>query len=165
VRSLLFCVVAAYGLVACSHLPTSPAGKVEDKPGLSDAQALVWQAAYGRTDASPLVYLVTGDALNCTSPVTGAAGFQCWPTGCREGCTSQPLAVHVAFADGTPWSQTTLAHEDMHAKKIRVALAGALESPTEAALLIYADRDHGGPEWQPGGAVDLANAMLAGHGL
>lgn len=159
---LALCLFVAVG-GACSAIPTVP-GRVVDKPGLIDAQVLIWRGAFGRTDASPLVYVVEGDALTCSSDVNGTPGFDCPTVGCRQGCTGSPWAVHVAY--GSPWSATTLAHEDMHALLIRDGLAALLEKPrTFEAMMAIGDGKHAGPEWQPGGKVDQANQLLREHGL
>ena len=139
-------------------------GHVVDKDGLQEAQVVVWRASYGRLDPSPLVYVVEGDALTCTSPVTGKPGFECPTVGCREGCTALPGIVSVAWS-GAPWSETSLAHEDMHAKKLREALAALRYTPGAALMQALADHDHRGPEWEPGGEVDRANVALREHGL
>lgn len=140
------------------------AGRQIDKPGLAEAQRLVWNVSFGRSDEPPVVLLVEGDELSCTSDVNGEPGFQCPPAGCRQGCTGSPYRVHVAF--GAPWSSTTLAHEDQHAREIRDALATLLSSPmTFEGYAALADRNHSGPQWQPGGAVDKANQLLRENGL
>lgn len=149
-------------LGACSSLKPIP-GSLADKPGLSDAQVVVWREAYRRTDASPLVFLV--EELTCTDPNSGSPGFDCPTVGCREGCTGSPMAVHVAYS-GQRWSDTTLAHEDMHALKIRDAIFLLGYTPqTATALREMGDRNHSAPEWQPGGAVDKANQRLREMGL
>lgn len=140
-------------------------GAVVEKPGLAEAEVLIWREAYGRTDASPLVYLVEGDGLTCASEHSGKPGFDCPSVGCREGCTAIPYAVSVAFDGTAPWSGTTLAHENMHALKMRRAIEAMRFTPTQATLDLVADGDHKGPEWQPGGDVDKANALLVRHGL
>lgn len=153
--------------LACTTTPKIPdllPGAVADRPGLIDAQALVWRAAYGRTDASPLVFLVEGDALTCTDPNTGRRGFECPAVGCCEGCTVLPMIVSVAYS-GERWSETSLAHEDMHVMKLREAIAVLKYTPTKAAMQMLKDSDHRGPEWEPGGKVDQANQMLREHGL
>ncbi|HET7037171.1 MAG TPA: hypothetical protein VFI42_15910 [Thermomicrobiaceae bacterium] len=176
IRRLRWLILLGGFCAACSIVKPLP-GKVGDKPGLADAQALIWRTAYHRTDASPLVYVVEGDELSCTDPNSGKPGFECTSVGCREGCTASPLAVHVAFdggqhvnpnstITGQRWSDTTLAHEDEHAKKIRDALELLRYTPRTAdALLILGDRNHEAPEWQPGGEVDQANRLLQERGL
>ncbi len=148
-------------LASCSALKPL-AGHVTDKPGLSDAQMVVWRDVYGRSDASPLVFLV--EEPTCTDPNSSKPGFDCPTIGCRNGCTASPVAVHVSYS-GQKWSETTLAHEDMHAKKMRQAIELLKYSPTAAILQQLGDRDHGGPEWQPGGDVDKANQRLREFGL
>ena len=65
-----------------------------------------------------------------------------------------------------PWSQSVLAHELWHVVTIRDALATLLQSPaTFEGYQALADRKHAGPAWQPGGAVDLANQLLASRGM
>ncbi len=160
--TLVALLAACFG--ACSTVGKAVPGKVVDRPGLADAQVLIWRTAYGRTDASPLVYVVEGEGLSCSSDVNGEPGFECPTVGCRQGCTGSPLAVHVAY--GQPWSATTLAHEDMHALLIRDGLAALLGQPrTLEGLMQLGDRKHTGPEWQPGGLVDKANQALRDRGL
>ena len=155
-------IVPLLFLGACSALKPIP-GALADKPGLSDAQSVVWRDAYGRTDPPPRVFLVEG--LTCTDPNSGSPGFDCPTVGCREGCTGSPLAVHVAYS-GQHWSETTLAHEDMHALKMRNAIYLLGYSPNTATVLReLGDRNHAAPEWQPGGAVDKAVQQLQEAGL
>ena len=157
-------VLAVALLGACAVPPKlGIVGHVVDKPGLAEAQALVWRTAYHRADASPLVFIVEESDQTCTNPANDQAGFECPTVGCAQGCTSNPYGVSVAF--GTPWSGGTLAHEDMHALKMRQAIEVLRYSPTHAAMQLLADRDHKGPEWEPGGDVDRANVLLAEHGL
>jgi hypothetical protein len=105
------------------------------------------------------------EELTCTDPNSGSPGFDCPTVGCREGCTGSPLAVHVAYS-GQRWSETTLAHEDMHAAKMRDAIYLLGYSPnTATALRELGDRNHSAAEWQPGGAVDKANQRLREMGL
>lgn len=164
VRRLRALVILAGFCAACSAVSTIQPGTVVDRPHLQDAQSLIWKTTYARTDAPPVAYLVEGADLTCKDPGTDLPGFNCPTVGCREGCTSNPLAVTVAYR-AVPWSQTALAHEDMHVWKIRAAIDLLQYSPTAAVMSLLADHDHKGPEWEPGGAVDKANALLVANGL
>lgn len=160
----LRCLIALAGFcAACSVVSTVQPGNAVDRPGLQDAQGIVWKA-YGRTDTPPVAFLVEGADLVCSDPMSDLPGFNCPTVGCREGCTSEPFAVSVAYR-GQPWSNSSLAHEDRHAFNIRRALELLRYTPTAAVMLELADHDHKGPEWEPGGEVDQANALLVARRL
>lgn len=159
-------VSAWFGLLvffgSCSALRAVP-GHVSSDPGLAGDAKTVWRDAYGRSDSVPAVFVVDGADLNCSSDVNGEPGFDCPTVGCRQGCTGSPFAVHLV--DALPRSQGVLAHELWHVVEIRIAVATLLTSPaTFEGYAGLADRNHKGPAWQPGGAVDKANALLASRG-
>ena len=157
----LWVLVAVFG-IGCSGKMVP--GQLVHQSTLDAAQDIIWHKAYGRHDSPPQVYLVATADLTCTDASNGDPGFDCPTVGCRQGCTGSPIAVHVA--EGSPWSSTTLAHEDEHAREIRDALASILTSPmTFEGYAALADRNHSGPAWQPGGDVDKANQMLQEAGL
>lgn len=135
----------------CATVGTGPAPQ---KPGLSEAVALVWNF-YGRTDPPPKVRVLEGAALSCTDPNSGAEGFPVIlgaedgapRVDCREGYTVLPTEVMVAWTGKKPWSQTAMAHELMHARQFREGII---------------DPKHERPEWQE---VARANAKLEAAGL
>lgn len=162
-RRLRWLILLGGFCAACAQVsPLLPRGHVVDKSGLVDAQVLIWRTAYQRTDAAPLVYVVEGADLTCTTDDNDRPGFECPTVGCRQGCTGTPFAV--SLVPRQPWSQSVLAHELMHVLKIRKAIEVLRYSPATAILQQLADRDHQGPEWIPGGDVDRANALLVEHG-
>ncbi len=162
VLAVLAALVGVLSGSGCSKLVTP--GKLTNETTITAAQDIVWHKAYGRSDSPPQVYIVATSDLTCTDPSNDEPGFNCPTVGCRQGCTGSPVAVHVA--EGAPWSATTLAHEDEHAREIRDALATILMSPrTFDGYASLADRNHTGPAWQPGGDVDRANQMLVEAGL
>lgn len=116
------------------------------REGQEKAAWIVW-TSYGRSDAPPTVRWLEGPALNCA--IGDSAGFQT-PVGCRQGFTWTPFNVSVAWRPGDEFSTTALAHEYMHAAQLRQGIV---------------DPEHLRPEWQPGGAVDQANATLQAEGL
>ena len=154
--------LALLGIYGCAELPVR--GQVIEKPGLAAAVDSVWVGTYSRTDRPPVVFLVEGAGLTCTDEQSGVPGFECPTVGCRGGCTSNPASVSVAFR-GVPWHQSSLAHELRHAMKMRIALLMLNYSPDRAMLQMLADKDHRGPDWEPGGEVDKANANLLKLGL
>lgn len=155
-------VFALAFFASCSAFKAVP-GRISTAPDLIEDATTVWRDAYKRTDSVPAVFVVAGEQLTCSSDVNGQPGFQCPTVGCRQGCTGSPFAVHLV--DVLPRSQGVLAHELWHVAEIRDALATLLESPkTFEGYAVLADRNHSGPAWQPGGAVDKANALLAVRG-
>lgn len=111
----------------------------------AQAVGLVWQAQYGRTDVPPDIYWVPRSAQNCGKPMhSGARGFLT-PDGACAGGYSWRDGVNLVDYDGT-WEHTALAHEEAHVVLIRNGAP---------------DPDHHSPMFQPGGAVELANAALA----
>jgi hypothetical protein len=144
-------------LTSCAAL--SPKGAYVDKPGLSDAIATAWMLL-GRHDSPPAVRLVEEEAFTCTVPANGSQGFLCFDA-CVNGCTKSPLAVEVGYR-GLPWSQSSLAHEYLHARFIREALA---EGTVGAALQLAADWNHTRREWQQGELLELVNAEMARRGM
>lgn len=159
-RLCLFGTALLAFLGSCAAFKPVP-GKVSDDPGLAGDAETVWRDAYKRTDAVPVVFVVSGADLTCSD--ASGPGFTCPTVGCRQGCTGSPGAAHLV--DILPRSQGVLAHELWHVVEIRDALAALLESPkTFEGYAVLADRNHSGPAWQPGGAVDKANALLAARG-
>lgn len=158
------CKLLLFVLLVVSCAPFKVPGTIADRPGLDDAERIVWRDSYKRIDSLPAVFVVSGDELNCTSDVNGEPGFNCPTVGCRQGCTGSPGAVHVAEVQ--PWSRSALAHELWHVVTIRDALATLLSTPaTFVGYAGIADRNHSGPAWQPGGDVDRANQLLRDGGL
>ncbi len=135
----------AFGLlaaiVACAIVPK---GKVMDKPDLADAQVFAWRTGFQRTDASPLVKLVTGSELSCTDPVSSTPGFRCGNL-CRGGCTLWPTEVSVAWWEGLKWWQSTLVHEYGHEVLIREGIEGMQATPVESVMEFLRDWDHKNP--------------------
>lgn len=123
-------------------------GQAVNLYGQDEAMRIVWNGAYGRGDAPPTVRWVFAAGQTCTDPATGRGGF---PTtvGCKEGVCLLPSEVSVAIHDGEPFSTTAFAHEAMHAAQWR----GGTFDPY-----------HRTPAFQPGGAVEIANALLAVEG-
>jgi hypothetical protein len=132
-------------LASCAMLGVR--GEPLDLPQLRSASGFLWHDVYGRTDRMPQVRIVQGEALRCRQD-NGDPGFNT-PIGCRGGYSFVPDVVSVAWVPGWRWSQTALAHEFQH--------------QVHARQLIF-DPDHRRPEWQPGGAVDQANARLRERG-
>ena len=122
-------------------------------PGFIDQQdvalQIIWQEAYGRTDPPPQIRWVSEEEQNCTDPTSGRRGIKT-VVGCVEGLTLSPNAVSVSWHDGDSFSVTALAHELVHA--------------AQARRLVF-DYNHHTAEFQPGGAVDQANARLSDAGL
>jgi len=134
-------------LAGCSApvIPGSPDFIEEQDVALQ----IIWQGAYRRTDPPPQIRWVSESQQNCTDPRSGKRGIRTL-IGCVEGLTLSPKAVSVSWHDGDRFSGTALAHELVHA--------------AQARRLVY-DFNHHTAEFQPGGAVDQANAMLFNAGL
>lgn len=134
-------------LAGCSApmIPGSP-GFIEEQ---DVALKIIWQGAYGRTDSPPQIRWVSEDQQNCTDPRSGRRGIKT-VVGCVEGLTLSPNMVSVSWHDGDSFSVTALAHELVHA--------------AQARRLVF-DFNHHTAEFQPGGAVAQANALLSEAGL
>jgi hypothetical protein len=113
------------------------------------AVQIIWQEAYGRSDGPPEIRWVSEDEQNCVDPTSGNGGFRTL-VGCVEGFTLSYKTVSVSWHDGDSFSVTALAHELVHA--------------AQARRLVF-DYNHHTAEFQPGGAVDQANARLSDAGL
>jgi hypothetical protein len=113
------------------------------------ALQIVWQGAYERTDPAPQIRWVWEDEQNCTDPRSGRRGIKT-VIGCVEGLTLSPNTVSVSWHDGDTFSMTALAHELVHA--------------AQARRLVF-DINHHTAEFQPGGVVEQANALLSDAGL
>ncbi len=148
-------IALAVLLASCAAL--APKGQYVDKPGLSDASAAAWMLM-GRNDTPPAVRVV--ENFTCTVGANGTPGFLCL-NDCVNGCTKSPFSVEVSYR-GLPWSQSALAHEYLHVRFIREALA---EGTVGGALQLAADWNHARREWQPGGLLELVNAEMARRGL
>lgn len=119
-------------------------GNVVHRAGLVDSTWAVWEY-YGHADLPPMVSLIEPPYLDCAD----GKAFQ-WPViGCVYGVTTSPWTVSVAYT-GTKWSETSLAHELLHAHEWTTGVV---------------DLKHIGPNWQPGGMVDKARNMLVQRGL
>lgn len=163
IRRLRWLILLGGFCAACSALTPVPGRVSLDDDALEDDEKIAWREAYGRRDSLPAVFVVGSDELNCSSDVNGEPGFNCPTVGCRQGCTGSPAAVHIV--DTLPRSQGVLCHELEHVREIRDAVATLLMTPsTFAGYVGLADRKHRGPAWQPGGAVDKCNALLAERG-
>jgi hypothetical protein len=137
----------------------SIAGDGTEKPGQPEAVALVW-GLYGATENPPIVKWVQGTDLTCLDPNTGLPGLKT-PGGCREGVEWIPTFVQVAWREGDNFSDTTLAHEFMHAAQ---------------AYRLILDTDHSTQEFKnfdqckaanrpmPCGIVEYANELLVAEG-
>lgn len=146
---ILIAVVALCAACGAIRGVLGVAGKVTEKPGLSQAVAVVW-ASYGRDDGPPAVRIVEGAELTCIDTNSGEPGFPVllasgWA--CRNGYTVSPLQVSVSWT-GWSWSQTTLAHELQHAAQARRGIV---------------DPYHARDEWKT--AVPAANELLRSRGL
>jgi hypothetical protein len=139
-RILAFAIVCG-----CAFLP----GKVVALDRQEQAIYLIWHDTYGRSDMPPHIRWVMPDAQTCTDDTSGRGGFET-PVGCREGLTLSPLEVSVAWHDGDTFDVTALAHELAHAAEARSGII---------------DPSHKTAPFQPGGAVEVANARLVEAGL
>src|ERR1043165_6228553 len=164
IRRLRWLILLGGFCAACATLQPVPGQVAIGDPGLDADEKIAWNEAYKRTDPLPAVFVVGTDEQTCSSDVNGEAGFRCPTVGCRQGCTGSPGAVHLI--DIRPRSAGVLCHELWHVVTIRDALATMLQTPaTFEGYQGIADRNHKGPAWQPGGAVDKANRLLQEHGL
>lgn len=114
-------------------------------PCQAQAMDLVWRRSYGRTDRAPDVWWVSKAAQNCGKVrPDGTRGFLTSTGACAGG---------ISWRDGMDlvwygaWERTALAHEAVHVVDARDG------RPPDTA--------HVGPAFQPGGAMDQANAALA----
>ena len=137
-------LAAAAGCVG----PLAPGEPVEVR-NQEEAVEIIWEDALGREDQPPRVRWVFADDQTCIHGHSGRGGFDT-VVGCVEGLTVSPFVVTVSWVTGGTFSDTTLAHELVHA--------------AQARSLVF-DRDHETPAFQPGGEVDQANAMLLDAGL
>lgn len=161
--SLVVVLAIASPVASCAVVSKAVPGDVVDRPDLDGDRDIAWRDGLHRKDPRPVVFVVEGDELTCSSDVNGEPGFSCPTVGCRQGCTGSPAAVHLV--DILPRSQGVLCHELQHVADIRDSLATLLTPPnTFIGLLKLGDRNHKGPEWQPGGAVDQCNAVMAARG-
>lgn len=117
-------------------------------PNATEATELVWRY-YGDLDAPPWVSLVTGAALDCGDVNGKPDGFNFPPMGCLWGVTLSPNMCLVAHI-GQAWSETSLAHELLHAHQWRRGVA---------------DPMHSLPDWQAGGMLEMANTALHNAGM
>jgi hypothetical protein len=149
------CWALLFWLAGCATvgLPTAP------RTGQEQAVHIVWVESYGRTDRPPLIRWQEGAALSCTDPVSGKPGFPValayadeagGHVACREGDTWSPIEVIVAWHGEPSFSETALAHELLHAAKLR---EGDFRDQHRlpASLAFFA-------------AVDAANAALVAAG-
>ena len=161
IRRLRWLILMGGFCAACSAMGKAVPGDVVDLPDLDSDRDIAWRDGLRRTDARPVVFVVSGDELNCSD--ASGPGFTCPTVGCRQGCTGSPAAVHIV--DVRPRSQGVLCHELRHVVNIRDGLAALLSTPkTFEGMIAIGDRNHKGPEWQPGGEVDQCNAVLASRG-
>ena len=79
---------------------------------------MVWDQEYGRSEPCPCVEWVEGKDLDChaTDPDSGEMGDGFSELGgCRGGIALVPFWVKVAWPDPTIISNTSYAHELLHA--------------------------------------------------
>lgn len=153
----------AVPIASCAVVGKAVPGDVADDPTMDSDRDIAWRDGLHRTDPRPVVFVVQGDELSCSSDVNGEPGFNCPTVGCRQGCTGSPAAVHLV--DIRPRSRGVLCHELRHVVNIRDGLATMLTGPkTFEGVMGLGDRNHRGPEWQPGGEVDKCNQLLASRG-
>src|SRR6187549_2642101 len=110
------------GLVA-SCASVGVRGAPSDVPGLAKARDAVW-ASLDCLGPPPTVLVVQGAGLSCTDPNSGNPGFPVQLSSgpaCREGYTLSLDRVSVAYR-GQPWSESALAHEELHACQARRAI-------------------------------------------
>lgn len=142
-------LVAGLLLVAGGCVGPLARGESVELRNQEEAVAIVWEDALGRDDQAPRVRWVFADDQTCIHGRSGRGGFDT-VVGCVEGLTISPFVVTVSWVTGGAFSDTTLAHELVHA--------------AQARSLVF-DVDHQTPEFQPGGEVDQANALLLEAGL
>lgn len=144
----LFAVVAVCNGCATVRNVTGQAGGIVERPGLAEAESIVW-ASYGRTDTPPRVRIFEGDDLTCVDPISGKPGFEVMLTtgrACRNGYTISPWEVNVSW-HGEAWHETSLAHELQHVAQGRRGII---------------DPGHLRDEWNRD--VPAANDLLRGAG-
>jgi hypothetical protein len=144
-RASLGLVLALSGCIG----PLMPGSEVSLE-NQDEAVQIIWQQCYGRADSPPEIRWVSANQQNCVDEHSGRRGFKIPFTGCVEGFTISARSVSVSWHDSDVFSVTALAHEFVHA--------------AQARRLVF-DPDHHTAEFQPGGAVDRANAMLSDSGL
>lgn len=128
-------------------------GSPSSPPGLHEATEAAWDS-YGCIGPAPTVLIVQGSDLSCVDPNSGHPGFPVrLPSGpaCRNGYTLALDRVSVAWY-GQPWSESSLAHEELHACQARV---GIFEP---------GHHEFTGPDWGAGGRLDRANVLLRSRG-
>lgn len=135
------------GLLPGGCLPVPGRAVVLD--GQDEAVRIIWEEGLGRADRAPQIHWVFADEHNCTPPRSERRGFKTF-LGCVEGLTLAPSLITVAWTDGGTFSDTTLAHELIHAAQLR--------------HLIF-DFKHQGAAFKPGGALEQSNALLLDAGL
>lgn len=106
---------------------------------------LVWRQQYGRADRAPDIWWVPREAQNCGRPMPdGSRGFRD-----SAGVCVAESAWHdgISAAWLVSWAKSGVAHGFIHVAQARDGLPP--------------DTDHRSPPFQPGGAMDKANAALA----
>lgn len=146
--AVLFVALGALLTLAFCSNGCAPADKCDR---IDEATDIVWRQAYQRTEPPPLIVWVPRNHLSCTDPVSGDPGFPVFDAGAGFTCRGGLYLGFVVLAeDPAPLSVIPFAHELRHAAD---------------TLDLVLDPRHEGPQWQSGGAVDLANAMLREAGL
>lgn len=113
------------------------------RPCQGDAMDLVWRGVYGRKDRAPDVWWVPVQMQTCGRVFNGGRGFVA-PNGvCSAGYSWHDGMDLVWLGD---WEHTALAHEAAHVAQARDGLPP--------------DFNHVTAPFQPGGAMDVANARL-----
>ncbi len=148
-RGALRLLLSGLGLLAAGCTGPLMPGTPIFMDDQESAVRIIWNDVYGRTDAPPEIRWVQPEQQNCVDPYSGRNGFKS-VVGCVEGLTMSPRSVSVSWNEGDTFSVTALAHEMVHA--------------AQARRLVF-DSKHHTAEFQPGGAVDQANAALADQGL
>jgi hypothetical protein len=147
---------------ACSTVAKVQPGEITMRADVREAVRTAWVDVYGESiGTAPVVFLVEGDSLTCTQ-ASGLSGFECPGAGCVGGCTSNQFAVSVV--PRRLWAESTLPHELLHAKKIKLAIWYVNTSPETAVKLLLENRNHAGPDWEPGGLLDKATSLMNERG-
>jgi hypothetical protein len=133
------------------HLIGVKGVEVTNDPTLDVSRSAIWQS-YGETGPVPAV-LAVSDPLDLTCP-SGKAFVAVTMAGpqCVTGFTFLPFTVSVVRMPGQLWSDTSLAHELMHAHQ---------------SLHFVFEANHNGyqgPNWGPGGLVEQATGIVKGIG-
>jgi hypothetical protein len=147
---VVFLLGLGLGVFLSSCASTTTAQRV----GQEQAVWIVWHDVYGRQDRPPLVRWVEGDALDCINPKNQRPGFTIVdadlttgesPIRCRGGLTWSPFEVRIAWVgDEVSIAETTLAHEFLHAKLLRLGF--------------WLENHHERPDFYP--TVEAANAAV-----